>query len=119
LKRSVLIRCLTALLVLSLASGSAQAGLLMLTQPYDEHAHSHHHVGDTSAPRSHDHHHGAGDACSCCGGYCCTTATLAAPDIFLRPMKLAVMRSFVEPSRSLSGRELVPDPDPPRPTALI
>jgi len=117
--RPLLIRCLVALLVLSLASGSAQAGLLMLTQPCEEHAHSHHHVGDASAPHSHDHHHDTGDACSCCGGYCCMTATLAAPDIFLRPMKLATIRSFVEPSQSLSGRELIPDPDPPRPSPLI
>ena len=117
--RPLLIRCLVALLMLSLASGSAQAGLLMLTQPCDEHGHSHHHLGDASAPHSHDHHHKVGDICSCCAWYCCMTATISAPAILLQPTQLATVQAVAEASRSLSGRELIPDPDPPRPSPLI
>jgi hypothetical protein len=73
-----------------------------------------HHAGETS-PRH--HHHDAGLAC-CCDCLGCVSAVSLTPD--LASVGAAVFGTtirYTDTARFLPGRVLLPEPDPPRPSA--
>jgi hypothetical protein len=115
-KRSLILRCLIVLLSLALASGNAHAGLHMdaaRSEPCPE-EHAHHH-GNT-APR-HQHQHDKKMAC-CCDCLGCTSAAYIAPELSITSVELPARVHYDALTASLSGRALLPEPDPPRPGTL-
>jgi hypothetical protein len=109
-KRSLLLRCLIVLLSLALASGNAHAAL---------------HLGDAHSepcPEEHAHHsrktlphhqHDKGTAC-CCDCLGCSSVVYLPPDLSITPAELPAQIHYDELDASLSGRTLLPEPDPPR-----
>ena len=116
MKRPLLLRCLIVLLSLALVSGNAHAALHLNSthgQPCpEEHAH---HSGRTS-PRHQDRHdNGLACCCDCLG---CSSAVYLPPELSIALAELSAQLHYDARTTSLSGRELRPDPDPPRPGAL-
>jgi len=113
-KRSFLLRCLVVLLALALASGNAHAALhLDIAHPEpcpEEHAHHH---GKTE----HQHRHDKGLAC-CCDCLGCSAAVYLSPPLSVTPADLPARVHYDALTASLSGRTLLPEPDPPRRSAL-
>jgi hypothetical protein len=108
------LRCLVVVLSLALASGNAHAALHVgpaHAEPCpEEHAH---HSGQTSHQQQHD----KGLAC-CCDCLGCTTAAYIAPDLSIIPAELPGHVHYNALTASLTGRALLPEPDPPRPGTL-
>jgi hypothetical protein len=114
-KRSLILRCLVALLSIALANGNAHAALHLdaaHSEPCPE-EHAHHH-GKTE----HQHHHDKKNAC-CCDCLGCTSAAYLAPELRGAPAELPARVHYDALTLLLSGRALLPEPDPPRPGPLI
>jgi hypothetical protein len=115
-KRSLLLRCLIVLLSLALASGNAHAALHLgdaHTEPCPgEHAH---HSGNTSPHHRHQHDKGTACCCDCLG---CNTAVYLPPGRSITPAELPAKIHYDALTSFLSGRTLLPEPDPPRPGTL-
>jgi hypothetical protein len=115
-KRSLLLRCLVALLSLVLAIGNAHAALhmgLVHAEPCpEEHTH---HSGQTSHHHQQQHDKGLACCCDCLG---CTSAAYIAPDLSITPAEHPGHVHYDASTASLSGRSLLPEPDPPRPGTL-
>jgi len=115
-KRFLLLRCFIVLLSLALVSGNAHAALHLHTahgQPCPE-KHDHH-GGKTSSDHQHRHDNGLACCCDCLG---CSSAVYLPPDSGITPAELTTQLHYDARTASLSGRELRPDPDPPRPGTL-
>jgi hypothetical protein len=114
-KRSLLLRCLILLLSLALVSGNAHA-VIQLDNAHHEpcpEADTHH---DGKTPL-HQHRHDHGLAC-CCDCLACSAAAYLPPTLGLTPTDLPALIHYDALSASLTGRALLPDPDPPRPGTL-
>ena len=115
-KRSRLLRCLVVLLSLALASGNAHAALHLgdaHSQPCpEEHAH---HTGKTSPRHQHQHDKGLACCCDCLG---CSSAAYLEPELSVTSVELPARVHYDTLVVSLSGRVLLPEPDPPRPATL-
>jgi hypothetical protein len=113
-KRSLLLRCLIVLLSLALASGNARAALHLgdaHSEPCpEEHAH---HTGKTSPHHQHQHQHDKGLAC-CCDCLGCSSVVYLPPALSVTPAELPAKIHYDAVTASLSGRTLLPEPDPPR-----
>jgi hypothetical protein len=112
--RSLLSRCLIMLLLVALANGNAHAALHLgaaHAEPCPE-GHAHHDDGKTS-----HHQHDKGLAC-CCDCLGCTSAAYIAPDLSITPAELPGHVHYHALTASLTGRALLPEPDPPRPGTL-
>ena len=116
MKRSLLLRCFIVLLSLALISGNAHAVLHLHTahgQPCPE-KHDHH-GGKSSSDHQHRHDNGLACCCDCLG---CSSAVYLPPDSNITLAELTAPLRHDARTGSLSGRELRPDPDPPRPGTL-
>jgi hypothetical protein len=114
--RSLLLRCLVVLLSLALANGNAHAALHLgaaHSEPYPE-EHAHHH-GKTEPQHQHPHAMGVARCCDCLG---CTSAAYLAPELSSAPAELPARVHYDALTLLLSGRALLPEPDPPRPGTL-
>jgi hypothetical protein len=114
-KRSPLLRCLVVLVSLALASGNAHAALHLdaaHAEPCPE-EHAHHH-GKTEPQHQHDKKMAC--CCDCLG---CTSAAYLAPELSSVPAELSARVHYDALALLLSGRALLPEPDPPRPGLLI
>jgi hypothetical protein len=113
-KRSPFLRCRVVLLSLALANGNAHAALHLgaaHSEPCPEdHAH---HPG--TAP--HERHHDKDVAC-CCDCLGCSSAAYLAPELSTTPAELPMRLQYDAHTAALSGRTLLPEPDPPRPGSL-
>jgi hypothetical protein len=111
-KRSLLLRCLVVLLSLALASGNAHAALHLdaahAAPCPEEHAH---HSGKTLPHHQHQHDNGLACCCDCLG---CNSVVYLPPDLSITPAELAAQIHYDALNASLSGRTLLPEPDPPR-----
>jgi hypothetical protein len=118
-KRSLILRCLVVLLSIALASGNAHAALHLRaahSEPCpEEHAH---HSGKPLPHHQHQNQHDKGLAC-CCDCLGCTSAAYLAPDLSSTPAELPARVHYDALTLMLSGRALLPEPDPPRPGTLI
>ena len=112
--RPFLLRCLVLLLSLTLANGNAHAALHLDSahpEPCPE-EHAHHH-GKTE----HQHRQDKGAAC-CCDCLGCSAAVYLLPPLSVTPADLPACVRYGALTASLSGRTLLPEPDPPRRSAL-
>jgi hypothetical protein len=114
--QSFLARCLILILSLALISGNAHAALHWggaHAEPCpEEHVH---HSGKTSP--HHEHKHDNGLAC-CCDCLDCTSGAYLSPGNCISPAELSAQGHYDALTASLSGRVLLPEPDPPRPSTL-
>jgi hypothetical protein len=114
--RFLWIRCLIVLLSLALVCGNAHAALHLggaHPEPCpEEHAH---HTGKTSPHRHHQRGKALACCCDCLG---CTSAAYLAPEFGTTPAELPARVHYDACTASLSGRALLPEPDPPRPGTL-
>jgi hypothetical protein len=113
-KRFRVLRCLVVLLSLALASSNTHAVLhlpVAHAEPCPE-QHAHH-----SGQTSHHHQHDKGLAC-CCNCLGCSSAAYIAPEPSSTPAELPGRVHYDALTASLSGRALLPEPDPPRPGTL-
>jgi hypothetical protein len=114
-KRSSFIHCLVMLLSLALANGNAHAALHVdpaHSEPCpEEHAH---HRGKTEPQHQHDK-----KMVCCCDCLGCTSAAYLAPELSSDPAELLARVHYDALTLLLSGRALLPEPDPPRPGPLI
>jgi hypothetical protein len=114
--RSFLVRCLVLLLSLTLVSGNAHAALHLSgahPEPFsEEHAH---HSGKTSPHHQNQHDHRLACCCDCLG---CTSSACVPPELSIAPAELAAQIHYDALVAYLSGRALLPEPDPPRPSTL-
>jgi len=114
-KRPFPLRCRVLLLTLALASGNAHAALhpdMAHPEPCPE-EHAHHH-GKTE----HQHRHDKGLAC-CCDCLGCSAAVYLSPALNMMPADLPARVHYDALTAALAGRTLLPEPDPPRRSALI
>lgn len=114
--RFSLVRCLVVLLSLALANGNAHAALhfgAAHSEPCpEEHAD---HDGRTSPHHQHQRDNGFACCCDCLG---CSSAAYLPPGLSSTPAELASQIHYDAFTTSLSGRVLLPEPDPPRPGTL-
>ena len=115
-KRSLLLRCLVLLLSIALASGNAHAALHLGSAHHEPCPEEHSHRHGTTPLHQHRHDHGLACCCDCLG---CSSAVCLAPALGITPADLTARAHYDAVTTSLSGRALRPDPDPPRPGALI
>jgi hypothetical protein len=112
--RSPLVRFLVVVLALALANGNAHAVLHLgaaHSEPCpDEHAH---HDGRTSPYHQHQPDKHFACCCDCVG-----SAAYLPPGLNTNPTGLASQINYDAFAASLSGRVLLPEPDPPRPGTL-
>jgi hypothetical protein len=115
-KRSLLLRCLIVLLSLALASGNAHAALHLAAAHSEPCPEEQAHHGGKSSPHHHQPHD-KGLAC-CCDCFGCSSAVYLPPELSITAAELTAQIHYDALTASLSGRELRPDPDPPRPGTL-
>jgi hypothetical protein len=111
-KRTLLLRCLIVLLSLALASGNAHAALHFgdaHAAPCPEEAA--HHSGKPSPHHQHQHDNGLACCCDCLG---CASVVYLPPELSITPAELPAQIHYDALTASLSGRTLLPEPDPPR-----
>jgi hypothetical protein len=116
-KRSLVLRCLIVLLSLALVSGNAHAALHLgaaHSEPCPEE--DAHHTGKTSPHHQHRHDKDLACCCDCLG---CSSAVYLTPELSVTPAELPTKIHYDALTASLPGRTLLPEPDPPRPGALI
>jgi hypothetical protein len=114
--RSSLARCLVVILSLALASGNAHAAFHFADSHHDPCAEGHaHHTG--LATLDHQKHHDNGLAC-CCDCLGCAFTAYLAPELSITPIEHLVRAHYDALTAVLSGRTLLPEPDPPRAGAL-
>jgi hypothetical protein len=115
-KPSLFLRCLVVVLLsLALAKGNAHVALHLgaaHSEPCPE-EHTHH----TGPAHHHPHQHDKGLAC-CCDCLGCSSAAYLAPELSSTPAELPPQPHYDAHTASLSGRTLLPEPDPPRPGTL-
>ena len=116
MKRFLLLRCFIVLLSLALVSGKAHAALHLDATHGRPCPEEHGHEGGNTKPL-HEHPHDKGLAC-CCDCLGCSSAVYLRPDSGITPAELTTQLHYDARTASLSGRELRPDPDPPRPGTL-
>jgi hypothetical protein len=111
-KRSLLWRCVVVLLSLGLGSGNAHAALHLgdahAAPCPEEHPH---HTGKTSPHHQHQHDNGLACCCDCLG---CSSVVYLPPELSITPAELTAQIHYDALNDSLSGRTLLPEPDPPR-----
>jgi hypothetical protein len=116
-KRSLILRCLVVLLSLALAAGNAHAALHLgaaHSEPCPEgHAHP---QGKTESQHQDQQDKKMACCCDCLG---CTSAAYLAPELSSVPAELPARVHYEALTLLLSGRALLPEPDPPRPGPLI
>ena len=115
-KRSLILHCLVVLLSLVLAGGNAHAALHLdaaHSRPCPE-EHAHH--GKTEPQHQHRHDKKMACCCDCLG---CTSAAYITPELSITSVELPARVHYDALTASLSGRALLPEPDPPRPGTLI
>jgi hypothetical protein len=116
-KRSLILRCLVALLSIALANVNAHAALHLDSAPSEpcpeEHAHHH---GNTAPHSQHQHDKKMACCCDCLG---CTSGAYLAPELSDAPAERPARVHYEGLTLLLSGRTLRPEPDPPRPGTLI
>jgi hypothetical protein len=117
--RGLLPKIVALLLSFTLVSGNALAEVQMFGSCLGPHAHAHRQgAGATHAHNDNDGHH-KGDLCCCCGdGACCLSAALISAQGVAQRMPTLRLPQALASVPVLSGRNLVPDPDPPRPLML-
>jgi hypothetical protein len=107
---------MVVLLSLALASSNAHGGLHLgdaHPEPCpEEHAHR---TGKTSPHHQHQHNNGVACCCDCLG---CSSAAYLPPEFSVTPAELPAKIHYDAVTASLSGRALLPEPDPPRPATL-
>jgi hypothetical protein len=113
-KRSLLLRCLVVLLSLALTSGNAHAALHLVANHSEPCPEEHAHHSGKATPQ-HEHQHDKALAC-CCD--CLGCSSYLPPELSVTPAELPAKIRYDAGSASLSGRTLLPDPGPPRPSAL-
>ena len=114
-KRSPFLRCLVVLLSLALAGGNAHAALHLdaaHSEPCPD-GHAYHH---RKTEPQHQHDKKMACCCDCLG---CTSAAYLAPELSSVPTELPARVHYDALTLLLSGRALLPEPDPPRPGPLI
>src|SRR5882672_1530361 len=115
--RSFWIRCLIVLVSLSLVGGNARA--IPMPGPASE-APCHEHLAyGTEAP---EHHHPAkktADRACCCDCLGCTSSISLPQEFVSNPAVLTVVIRYRVQDDYLTGRALLPEPDPPRPITPI
>jgi hypothetical protein len=74
-----------------------------------------HHDGKTTQHPHHQHDKGLACCCDCLG---CSSAAYISPELSITPAELPARIQYDAPTASLSGRTLLPEPDPPRPGTL-
>lgn len=112
--RALLLRSLVVLLVLALAAGNAHAVLHLGGGHAEQGDHgAQDQAGGKAAP------HQDGDRGCCCDCLGCISVFDLTPDPTIMPARLAGAVRYEARSAFLSGRSLLPEPDPPRPSALI
>jgi hypothetical protein len=114
--RFALVRCLVVLLSLALANGNAHAAL-HLGAAHSEPCPEEHADHDGRASPHHQHQPDKGFAC-CCDCLGCTSAAYLPPVRGATPAEFASKILYDAFTTSLSGRVLLPEPDPPRPGTL-
>jgi hypothetical protein len=114
-KRSLILRCLVVLLSLALAGGNAHAAL-HLDAAHSEPCPEEHAQDRGNTEPQHQHDKKMACCCDCLG---CTSAAYLAPELSSAPAELAARVHYDALTLLLSGRALLPEPDPPRPAALI
>jgi hypothetical protein len=115
--RSLLFRCLVALLALVLVGGNVHAGMHLIasgpSSPYTQQL--------ASAASSHDQDPEQDKGVGCCRDCIgCVSANTLMPD--LNGVVPAIFGATIRYTRHqpfLPGRALLPEPEPPRPSALI
>jgi hypothetical protein len=114
--RSALIRCLVVLLALALVANNAHsvAHPILAAQPV---AHPHHNHADASRPHPHWQDKGLGCCRDCLG--CAAAFTLSRISLSVLPIVYDTAIRYPTQAFRLRGRVLLPEPKPPRPTALI
>lgn len=113
--RSLLVRYLVVLLALALANGNAHADLhLASPQPEQTGYHEHQHADGEAS----HHHHSRKPAC-CCDCVGCISAVNLIPDLTVGRADFPIAIRYDVQSVFLTGRSLLPEPDPPRPITLI
>ena len=115
--RSVLVRCLVVLLAVALSSGNAFARLhpILADQPASHAQHQHDHAGHSGQPKPQQD---KGLRC-CCDNLGCVPGYTLTPN--LGTIVPAIYGTAIDYGRQavvLRGRALLPEPKPPRPTAL-
>ena len=114
--RSPFVRCLVVLVSLALANGNAHAALHLgaaHSEPCpEEHAHR-----DGRASPHHQHRPDKGFAC-CCDCLGCSSTAYLPLDLSTTPAEFESLIVYDALVASLSGRALLPEPDPPRPGTL-
>ena len=114
--RRLRLRFLSILLAISLIAGNAHAwhGHHASLRASEQCQGEQHHDGTT-----HDHdRHQASDTDCCCDCLGCTPATMPIPDVLAGPTEPVVPVQYALNVSPLSERTLLPDLDPPRPSAL-
>ena len=114
--RSPLVRCLVVLVALALANGNAHAAIHLgaaHSKPCPE-EHADH--GRGTSP-DHQHRPDKGFAC-CCDCLGCRSAAYLPLGLGTPPVEFASQIHYDALLAPLSGRTLLPEPDPPRPSTL-
>ena len=110
------IRCLVVLLSLALVCGNAHAALHLAgahAEPCpEEHAHR---TGKTSP---HPHHQRSEALACCCDCLGCTSAAYLPPERGITLAELPARVHYGAFTAALSGRALLPEPGPPRPSTV-
>jgi hypothetical protein len=114
--RFPLVRCLVVVLSLALANGNAHAALHSGPAHSEPCPEEHVDHGGRPSPH-HQHQHEKGFAC-CCDCLGCSSAAYLPPGLSTTPVRFESQILYDEFVASLSGRALLPEPDPPRPSTL-
>jgi hypothetical protein len=109
------LRCLVVLLSLALVGGNAHAELHRGAAPQQPCPEALDHQAGPDSP--HHQHRKAADLACCCACLGCVSAVNLTPDSFLPAFLTGVVR-YGDENSVLAGRALLPEPDPPRPSAL-
>jgi len=114
--RSFWLRSLVILLTLTLVSGNAHAKLYLSSIQHEPCPEALDHHSGTHSDRQHPK---AADPACCCDCLGCVVALNLTPDLtsFLAAFPAGTVR-YRDENSILAGRTLVPEPDPPRHSAL-
>ncbi|MDB5406654.1 MAG: hypothetical protein JWL84_1566 [Rhodospirillales bacterium] len=108
----IALRCLIVLLTLTLISGNAHAWLHMGAEAAEQNCQDEQNEAGGEAP--YDHHRHDADLGCCCDCLGCISVVNSVPAFSSTPAVVAVSIRYDDQIESLSGRVLLPEPDPPR-----